>query len=444
MKCLKKNMAYMRHIIRMTFSNIPRLFLSVSGLIVGLFILTVGSMVIDTYYNGLVARAEAYDSSSIILHLKGDSETVSDVIKQVGIDSIWENAVNREKETISTELYSNGYHLVLNATVIGTTPFVSDIVLLDYDSDQMIPVNAKLMIGRWINGQDLTNTRRVTIIDSFTAELLFGTTDCLGRTIQLGVQSENETRVSESSSNTVNKLELEVIGVFNSQEVETDNRFQYRKFQYRGQSNLILSTGIYIPLTLYRNLYQDESETEEYLTWKSVDTESLETKLDECETVFSSKCDEFAVLSKSDVSAGLEEEIAPVRGFMLIILLALFLISGINSMNIMFFSIKERMSEIGIKKAMGATAGDIILQFLMEGLLTSYLAAVIAVLLSLGASRLIQYYVENRLFIRFEIGFSESTCVLLFVVSTVYGLAFSFVPSFLGARSKVTDSLKFE
>ena len=58
----------------MTFSNIPRLILSVSGLFVGLLILSVGSILMDTYYNELKIKVEEYSDSSIVLNVKADKQ----------------------------------------------------------------------------------------------------------------------------------------------------------------------------------------------------------------------------------------------------------------------------------------------------------------------------------------------------------------------------------
>lgn len=71
-----------------------------------------------------------------------------------------------------------------------------------------------------------------------------------------------------------------------------------------------------------------------------------------------------------------EEELKPLRRFLLLIMLVLLMISGVNAMSTMFFSVKERINEIGIKKALGATRIEILNQFILEGMMMAFIASI--------------------------------------------------------------------
>ena len=86
MMYFKKNLSYLKHIMLMTFSNIPRLVLSVSGLFIGLLVLAVGSILMDTYYSELKSRAEEYSDFSIIANIRAENDCIENVIEKVGDD----------------------------------------------------------------------------------------------------------------------------------------------------------------------------------------------------------------------------------------------------------------------------------------------------------------------------------------------------------------------
>ena len=85
--------------------------------------------------------------------------------------------------------------------------------------------------------------------------------------------------------------------------------------------------------------------------------------------------------SKSDeITRGMCTGLKLVLGFIGILTLG---IGGVGVMNIMFVSVQERTREIGIRKALGARRRHILLQFLFEGIATSFAGGVVGVVLSL-------------------------------------------------------------
>ena len=104
--------------------------------------------------------------------------------------SVWRNITADFKETIYNELYSNDYRVVLNTNIIGSSPTINNNVLMNYDENTVMPVNAKLVSGRWISGQDLANNRNVVVIDDFTAKLLFGNISCIGQLVEFGINEK--------------------------------------------------------------------------------------------------------------------------------------------------------------------------------------------------------------------------------------------------------------
>ena len=113
-------------------------------------------------------------------------------------------------------------------------------------------------------------------------------------------------------------------------------------------------------------------------------------------------------------------------------------------MSIMFFAVKERINEIGIKKALGATSLDILNQFITEGIFMALIAAIMSVTLGIVFTIALQGYLTEFLYISFEAHINIRNVVTPLLVAVIYGFIFSIIPSVYGARFKITESLRFE
>src|SRR5205085_504567 len=89
----------------------------------------------------------------------------------------------------------------------------------------------------------------------------------------------------------------------------------------------------------------------------------------------------FGSTKLNEVGDGLVNGLKVVLTFIGVLTLA---IGGIGIMNIMFVNVQERTREIGVRKAMGAKRWEILLQFLLEGLATTFAGGIIGIALSYG------------------------------------------------------------
>jgi putative ABC transport system permease protein len=113
-------------------------------------------------------------------------------------------------------------------------------------------------------------------------------------------------------------------------------------------------------------------------------------------------------------------------------------VGGIGIMNIMLVSVTERTREIGIRIAVGAQPGDIMLQFLIEAITLSLLGGVIGVLAGVGASKLVEMIAN------FQAVVSTSSIILAFGVSFAIGVFFGFYPARKAAALNPIDALRYE
>jgi putative ABC transport system permease protein len=114
------------------------------------------------------------------------------------------------------------------------------------------------------------------------------------------------------------------------------------------------------------------------------------------------------------------------------------IVGGIGIMNIMLASVMERTKEIGIRRAMGATRRDIVLQFLSEATMISVTGGIIGILLGVGLSFAIQKLAGIQTIV------SAISVFLSFVISISIGIAFGLFPARRAAEQDPVICLRYE
>jgi putative ABC transport system permease protein len=114
------------------------------------------------------------------------------------------------------------------------------------------------------------------------------------------------------------------------------------------------------------------------------------------------------------------------------------LVGGIGVMAVMMISVTERTREIGVRKAVGATRGDILLQFLFEAATLTGAGGVIGIVVGLGLGRLITLLMHIN-----AVPPLNLTAVAV-LVSVSLGLVFGLLPARRAARLDPIDALRYE
>ena len=115
------------------------------------------------------------------------------------------------------------------------------------------------------------------------------------------------------------------------------------------------------------------------------------------------------------------------------------LVGGIGIMNIMLVSVTERTREVGIRKAVGATRRDILVQFLLEAIVLSFIGGVLGILLGSTGASLISGLSED---LTTEI--TPQVVLLAVGVSSAVGLIFGTYPALRAANLHPIDALRYE
>jgi putative ABC transport system permease protein len=115
------------------------------------------------------------------------------------------------------------------------------------------------------------------------------------------------------------------------------------------------------------------------------------------------------------------------------------LVAGIGVMNIMLVIIAERIKEIGLRKALGATRRDILSQFIIESIILCIFGGILGVLLGYFGSRTILSFVRD--FVRVEIAVPFWAVILSLGFTTAVGLFFGIYPAMKAAKLDPIEAL---
>ncbi len=115
------------------------------------------------------------------------------------------------------------------------------------------------------------------------------------------------------------------------------------------------------------------------------------------------------------------------------------LVGGIGVMNIMLVSVTERTKEIGIRKAIGATKGAIVLQFLLEAMTLTFFGGILGVILAVGISQLIMLLVPSL-----PAAIPLWAVIAGLTVSVGVGLIFGVLPARKASKLDPIECLRYE
>ena len=149
--------------------------------------------------------------------------------------------------------------------------------------------------------------------------------------------------------------------------------------------------------------------------------------------------DDFQITDMKQVM----ETMNTVSSYLTLLLVAIaavsLLVGSIGIMNMMLVSVAERTREIGIRKAIGAQESTIIIQFLSESILISFIGSMFGLILGVGLSQGV-----GRFILGYNVPFSVWPVIVSISVAVVVGLASGVMPAIKAAKLNPIDSLRYE
>jgi len=148
--------------------------------------------------------------------------------------------------------------------------------------------------------------------------------------------------------------------------------------------------------------------------------------------------DDFTIRNLEEVFAAQETSARVMAVLLAVIASVSLVVGGIGIMNIMLVSVTERTHEIGLRQAVGATTGDILLQFLVEAVAISLLGGVAGIGVGVLASALISHFAQWSTVV------SPGAMLLAFAFSGLVGVFFGYYPARKAAYLDPIDALRYE
>ncbi|WP_138207410.1 ABC transporter permease [Haloimpatiens lingqiaonensis] len=261
--------------------------------------------------------------------------------------------------------------------------------------------------GRFLNKRDIDNRYKVAVIGVDTANDLFGTTNVIGKVVN------------------INGINFSIVGVLESQGSSMGGS---------GDDKIIL------PISTAQRLFKNTDIKTFYVeaTDKDKVSEAISYLQLFLNKKFNNDTDSYRIFDQTSLLSTANETNSSMTMMLTGIAAISLIVGGIGIMNIMLVSVIERTREIGIRKAIGAKRRIILIQFLMESSIISCLGGLIGVLTGF----FIAYIAQTLL--KMTIVISSSVVIGAVAFSIFVGILFGMYPASKASKLNPIEALRFE
>ncbi len=280
--------------------------------------------------------------------------------------------------------------------IVGTVPTVQ------------IVRNVRVSSGDFFDYEDDRAMSTVAVVGPTVSRMLFGDRDPVGQLIRVGNVHFRVLGVTESKGNV-------------SGEDEDDQIFVPLRTAMNRLMNVTYLSHIFLEASSFEQIREAEMQ--------------VRILLRERHRLGPGKLDDFTIQNQADV---IETRGSAARTFeLLIVSMAAIsiVIGGVGILGVMLLSIRERVGEIGIRRAVGARRKDILIQFLLESSILGLSGGVIGLLVGMAGAAGVAWLTEMPVSVSFEYAAISLACALL------SGVIFGIHPSWKAARLNPIEAL---
>ena len=373
-------------------ANKLRTFLTMLGIIIGVSALIVLVSIADGASSSVSEQISDMGSSYLTVRVTDDKENpirLSEFHELMDDEALEAAAPYGRTSVTAKSGYTSG---TMNIT--GTTGSYFDIM------------NLELSSGRTLKQTDLDNHSLVVIISADTAVEFFGREDAVGEALSLDGKSFLVAGVLSDENSSLTSAQS-MAGSSSDDETETVTLEGYIPYSTltRIADNVLDITQFYVSSADEESMDQAETAVERIMLERLSGDE-----------------DAFSVINQSEIMSameGVDDTMSLMIGGIAAISL---LVGGIGIMNIMLVSVTERTREIGIRKAIGAGRGGIMMQFLMETLIVSMMGCAAGIGSSFVILKIIGKVMEGSMNFYMDIKVTGISVIFSLLIGVIFGL----------------------
>ena len=270
----------------------------------------------------------------------------------------------------------------------------------------------KLIMGRYLKASDIKNNTQVCVVSNTVANDFIGYEDCVGQELSL------------------DGMRYTIVGVLEKNESI--------------MGTMLAASDVYIPYTSLMRLASSVSSSVSEFVLSAADGSTMEQLEDYMKDTLSERFEDDDDAYSVITLAVLEDAMGQITNLLSILLGGIAAISlvvgGIGIMNIMMVTVTERTREIGIRKAIGASRGTILQQFLMEAVVLCMMGCAIGIFISWSILRLLSAIVAS---LDMSFAMDGGVVVLSVIFCFIIGIVFGLYPANKAAKMKPIDALHY-
>ena len=398
---------YIKMAVQNIRANKGRSFLTMLGIIIGIASVIAIVSIGEGTKNQMNSEIDGIGGGQIYISISNDAMTEGEWITPDDVQEV------RQLDAVEGISVSNSYD---GETVTGKGTFT--ISLTGEGPDAKMVNNSEMKYGNYFGEQEIEEGKNVCVISDSDAKRLFGTDDVVGMSLDVTCYDSSKS--------------FRIMGVTTQKENGTFVSYTYDgmpvtvNIPYSAMDDLVTGADEFYSITAQADKTLDSQMIADQIV-------HILEKRHQCAGE-----EYFQVQSFQDVMKSMNEMLGMVTAFISFVAGISLLVGGIGVMNIMLVSVTERTREIGIRKALGARTGSVLLQFLSESAIITLLGGLIGILLGVlgafGVCSLIGFSAKVKL----------STVLGATLFSSAVGIFFGIYPAKKAAKLSPIEALRHE